>query len=267
MQRGHVAYAIHTPNQNAQSTNELLLRLTERLARKNLKPYDVGGSGDCFFKSVSHQLFGTADRHLEIRLAGVNNLAAHPEYYIEFSSHESWLDYLRMMSKLGSWCDHITIQAVADVFNCTIDITESAFGFDETTLIRPRAVQPQTRLIHIGHLDEMHYVSTIPLAQINFSNKEKQKIKRHQQYLRRKASETKEQRDKRLAQGNKYRQKMKNSNPGKNQTILNSVQTIASTVEKQKVKRHEQYLKRKASETKGQKACPRQEVQAKNEKF
>ena len=50
MQRGHVAYAIHTPNQNAQSTNELLLRLTERLARKNLKPYDVGGSGDCFFK-------------------------------------------------------------------------------------------------------------------------------------------------------------------------------------------------------------------------
>ena len=252
MQRGHVAYAIHTPNQNAQSTNELLLRLTERLARKNLKPYDVGGSGDCFFKSVSHQLFGTADRHLEIRLAGVNNLVAHPEYYIEFSSHESWLDYLRMMSKLGSWCDHITIQAVADVFNCTIDITESAFGFDETILIRPRAVQPQTRLIHIGHLDEMHYVSTIPLAQINFSNKEKQKIKRHQQYLSRKASETKEQRDKRLAQGNKYRQKMKNSNPGKNQTILNSVQTIASTVEKQKVKRHEQYLKRKASETKEQ---------------
>ena len=170
-------------------------------------------------KSVSHQLFGTADRHLEIRLAGVNNLAAHPEYYIEFSSHESWLDYLRMMSKLGSWCDHITIQAVADVFNCTIDITESAFGFDETTLIRPRAVQPQTRLIHIGHLDEMHYVPTIPLAQINCSNKEKQKIKRQQQYLRRKASETKEQRDKRLAQGNKYRQKMKNSNPGKNQTI------------------------------------------------
>ena len=74
------------------------------------------------------------------------------------------------MSKLGSWCDHITIQAVADVFNCTIDITESAFGFDETTLITPRAVQtvqPQNKLIHIGHLDEMHYVSTIPLTQMN----------------------------------------------------------------------------------------------------
>ena len=63
------------------------------------------------------------------------------------------------MSKLGSWCDHIIIQAVADVFNCTIDITESAFGLDETTLIIPRAVKAQTRLIQIGHLDEMHYVS------------------------------------------------------------------------------------------------------------
>ena len=116
----------------------------------------------------------------------------------------------------------------------------------------------------------MHYVSTIPLAQINCSNKETQKIERHQHYLRRKASEIKEQRNKRLAQGNKYRQKMKNSNPGKNQTILNSVQTIASTVEKQKVKRHEQYLKRKASESKEQRdkrLCPRQEVQAKNEEF
>ena len=31
--------------------------LTERLAQSGLLPHDVGGSGDCFFKSVSHQLF------------------------------------------------------------------------------------------------------------------------------------------------------------------------------------------------------------------
>lgn len=113
-----MGHAIKPRDQNTQCTNQLLLRLTERLARKNIKPYDV-----------ARQLFGTPDRHLEIRLTGVNNLTAHPEYYVEFSSHESWLDYLRIMSKLGSWCDHIIIQAVADVFfDCTIDITESAFG-------------------------------------------------------------------------------------------------------------------------------------------
>ena len=35
--------------------------LIERLSCISLMPYDVGGSGDCFFKSVSHQLYGTPE--------------------------------------------------------------------------------------------------------------------------------------------------------------------------------------------------------------
>ena len=91
---------------------------------------------------------------------------------------------------------------------------------------------------------------------MNYLDKEKQKMKKHEQYLKRKASETKEQRDKRLARGREYRQKMKNSNPGQNQAILSSVQNIAAAVEKQKIKKHEQYLKirllkRRSKGTKG----------------
>ncbi len=59
------------------------LCLKERLSRKNLQPYDVGGSGDCCFKSVSHQLFGTPDQHLQVRLAGINHLRDYPQYYID----------------------------------------------------------------------------------------------------------------------------------------------------------------------------------------
>ena len=33
--------------------------LSERLSHLGLKPLDVGGSGDCFFKAVSHQLYQT----------------------------------------------------------------------------------------------------------------------------------------------------------------------------------------------------------------
>ena len=32
-----------------------------------MMPYDVGG--DCFFRSVSHQLHGTPELHFEIRMA------------------------------------------------------------------------------------------------------------------------------------------------------------------------------------------------------
>lgn len=37
--------------------------LSERLSRISLMPYDVGGSEDCFLKSVSHQLYGTPELH------------------------------------------------------------------------------------------------------------------------------------------------------------------------------------------------------------
>lgn len=47
-------------------------RLINRLLQKGLQPFDVGGCGDCFFRSVSHQYYGSPDFHIEIRQAGVN---------------------------------------------------------------------------------------------------------------------------------------------------------------------------------------------------
>lgn len=38
-----------------------------RMIRYGLTPLDVGGGGDCFFKSVSHQLCGDSSHHLELR--------------------------------------------------------------------------------------------------------------------------------------------------------------------------------------------------------
>ena len=45
-------------------------RLINRLLQKGLQPFDVGGCGDCFFRSVSHQYYGSPDFHIEIRQAG-----------------------------------------------------------------------------------------------------------------------------------------------------------------------------------------------------
>ena len=57
--------------------------LSQRLAQIGLIPHDVGGSDDCFFKSVSHQLYGTADLHVEVRMARITHLHNYPELYIE----------------------------------------------------------------------------------------------------------------------------------------------------------------------------------------
>ena len=62
-----------------------------RLLRYRLRPLDVGGGGDCFFKAVSHQLYGDPSHHLEIRAAGVRYLNEHPERFIESNTQVSWL--------------------------------------------------------------------------------------------------------------------------------------------------------------------------------
>jgi hypothetical protein len=88
--------------------------LQQRLRRFQLRPFDVGGDGDCFFRAVSHQLYGNPEQHLEVRAAGIAYMRDHPEIFIESNTENSWLEYLNNMSMQGSWGDAIIIQAVAD---------------------------------------------------------------------------------------------------------------------------------------------------------
>ena len=73
-----------------------------------------------FFKSVSHQLYGTADLHVEVRMAGISHFHNYPELYIKSISDDTWENNIKQMSIPGTWCDHLIIQAVANAFNSVI---------------------------------------------------------------------------------------------------------------------------------------------------
>ena len=175
--------------------------LTERLRLIGLIPHDVGGSGDCFFKSVSHQLYGTADLHLEIRMAGISHLQNYPELYIESISDDSWNNYIQHMSKEGTWCDNIIMQAVANACNCVIHITQSNIHSPEGTILTPVAEQEGRKTIFIGYINELHYVSTMTDKNSQYKNKLR--------CIKRKLSETNEHRQKRLANHQEYMKKVK----------------------------------------------------------
>ena len=136
--------------------------LNDRFARLSLMPCDVGGNGDCFFKSVSHQLYKTADLHFEIGKAGIQHLNNHPENLIESISDNNWQSYIQRMSTSGTWCDNIIIQAVSNAFNCIIHITESDINKPDGTVITPVLCQEQPKTIFIGYINELHYVSSVP---------------------------------------------------------------------------------------------------------
>ena len=82
--------------------------LTERLARIGRIPVNIVSDGNCFFRSVSHQLYRTENRHAQIRAHA--NLILCPQHFIEYNTQQSWLHYLQTMSRQGEWADRIIIQ-------------------------------------------------------------------------------------------------------------------------------------------------------------
>jgi len=64
-----------------------------RLRRHGLRALDVGGQGDCLFRTIAFQLHLDTNCHYEIRTAGVQYLCANPEQFIEFVEGMAWSDY------------------------------------------------------------------------------------------------------------------------------------------------------------------------------
>ena len=124
--------------QNHSSTMQLTSNISSenlmqsRLGEHGLQSIDVDGAGDCFFRSVSHQLYGNSNHHMRIRTAEVQFMRDNPERFIENNTENSWLRYLNM-SIQGTWADALIIQAVADALKVTIQIVESNQGFAPLT--------------------------------------------------------------------------------------------------------------------------------------
>ena len=157
--------------------------LEQRFNRLGMRPLDVGGRGDCFFRAVSHQLYGHPNNHWNIRVSGVEYMRENPERFIESNIESCWCDYLSSMSRNGTWADGLVIQAVADKLNLAINIIESNPYFSEFTSIQPVNPNQKVRVIYIGHMDEYHYVSSVSLdlsQQRNEYFKNYQRMKRKQ---------------------------------------------------------------------------------------
>jgi hypothetical protein len=62
----------------------------------------------------------------------------------------------------GTWGDAMIIQAVADQLKLKITIAETHEGFREYSIIQPVSSTQQLTHVYLGHIDEYHYVSTLP---------------------------------------------------------------------------------------------------------
>ena len=66
------------------------------------------------------------------------------------------------MTQQRTWYDNLIIQALTDKLNIRIHITESNPLFVAFNVIKPVHFTTDIRTIYLGHIDELHYVSTVP---------------------------------------------------------------------------------------------------------
>ena len=89
-----------------------MILMHSRLYELGLQAIDVAGAGDCFFRSVSHQLYGNNNQHVQVRSARVQFMRDHPERFVESNTENSWLRYLNNMCIQSTWADALIAQAV-----------------------------------------------------------------------------------------------------------------------------------------------------------
>ncbi|KAH7316150.1 hypothetical protein KP509_21G080200 [Ceratopteris richardii] len=133
------------------------VRLIQRLEYYGLKDVKVQGDGNCQFRAISDQLYGTVAHHKSVRNDVSTQLRRHPEYYEGYVSMK-YTDYANMMEISGEWGDHLTLQAAADYYRVRIWLLTS---FEDTPFIQisPKQEKSPAQAIYLSFCSEAHYNS------------------------------------------------------------------------------------------------------------
>ena len=78
------------------------------------------------------------------------------------SNHPSWHAYLHAMGQDGTWGDHLTLIAVANMYHVSIVIVSSVEDI-QPIVINPESGQSEGTIL-LGHIAELHYVTLQPVV-------------------------------------------------------------------------------------------------------
>eukprot|EP00477_Mikrocytos_mackini_P002932 GAHX01003473.1.p1 GENE.GAHX01003473.1~~GAHX01003473.1.p1 ORF type:complete len:160 (-),score=15.49 GAHX01003473.1:9-464(-) len=80
--------------------------------------------GNCFYRSISHQLYKTQDEHMYIRECTTGFLNEHRREFEEFITEE-FEAYLKRQARQGEWADHVAIIYTARCLDLKIQVFEN----------------------------------------------------------------------------------------------------------------------------------------------
>lgn len=133
---------------------------SDALQDYNLRIRDVSNDGNCLFRAVSDQLYGSEDAHLKLRERACDYLVEHKDHYQYFIDDEqSFDDYISEMRRDGVWADNLELQAIS--MSCSVNIRVHQSGKPSYD-IRNHSGK-SAPVIHLSYHFGEHYASVRPL--------------------------------------------------------------------------------------------------------
>ncbi|EGF80433.1 hypothetical protein BATDEDRAFT_25004 [Batrachochytrium dendrobatidis JAM81] len=158
-------------HQKSEYTDDNSEQLERQLADLGLAVKDMTGDGNCLFRALSDQFFGTPIHHHRCRTDTVQHIRSNPTLYASFIEDNHTIDqYSAQMLKPGIYGGNIEIVAFARHHNLHIavhqaglpiwvisDASETAKTVDVGDI--GCNVQTQSRVLHIAYHSWEHYSS------------------------------------------------------------------------------------------------------------
>lgn len=131
-------------------------QMMERLQRRGLRERPVEGDGNCQFRALADQLYGSQDHHAALRQQVVQQLQLENGRYRPFVPG-SYEGYLKAMATDATWGDHVTLQAAADALGVRIHVI-SDYLKEAYIEVLPQEMKSQ-KVLNLCFWAEAHYNS------------------------------------------------------------------------------------------------------------
>lgn len=135
---------------------------------------EVEGDGNCLFRSVSEQVEGNENSHIEYREKCVNYMKDHKEIFEPFiEDDEPFDDYIKRMSKDREWGGNLEIYALSMLLEANFYI----YIYEQPMYVVKNFEKPKKN-IKLTYHEGKHYNSLRKLEEKNKDDKEKEEKKK-----------------------------------------------------------------------------------------
>jgi len=132
--RGALVKNIETAAKAPQASQHSFMRappgtaasLLERLHSLGMDSVEMEPDGNCQFRAIADQLFGSQEHHALARAVACAHMKAASGFFgIYFESPSEFASYLRGMRKSRTWGDELTLRACVEAFGCVAHVVTS----------------------------------------------------------------------------------------------------------------------------------------------